>query len=82
MWGMEWADYCTVIRANRRFRHREDRIRQKEKYAPGPLTCYIPQGDGIYAVRDEHGNYRGHVRRAENGAWVKTRPRPLLAGVS
>lgn len=65
---------------NYKIRCREDREREAERVAPGPVFRYVPYA-GIYMMMNEAGSFMGYVDRMPDGAWVPAEPVPLLAGV-
>ncbi len=57
-------------------RCREDRERQREHEANGPVIRYVPYG-GVYVALNEGGAKLGYFDRV-NGQWVPAEPKPLL----
>lgn len=73
-----YYDFLAAERVTYLARRREDRERQREHEANGPVFRYVPYG-GIYMMMNESGSFMGYVDRDESGEWVSAEVRPLLA---
>ncbi len=76
-----YEDWAARARFNRRKVEEEDNRRRRISLRHGEVIRYLPQGEGVYLVVDQRGDYHGYCRR-DNGFWVAAKPPPLLTAIS